>query len=1576
MKKSFKRVTIFLLSALLVICLWPSAVFAGEGGGVSAFAASANLTPTTVTFPAAAVGYGEQTANVFEFENTGDEPLTDMTESIAGKDDDAFVITSAAIGSPLAAGATASISVRPATGLSAGTYTASLVISCDELEDAAASLSFTVNPIVDAAGPVITMEPQDKLVKAATDLTVDLTVAATAADLGASAGALSYQWNVWDPDQDDDPFDEKGGEWIAANGASATAATYKAPADTAGTSYYKVIVTNTNDSVNGNKTATADSRFVTVVVTDDTPVTVTWNAGAGASFVDDDGKVFATNTWVMNYAATAIWEDVFPSVVRAGFDQTGPEWHSNKNLKAPVNKTANITAITVYAKWSADTYGVDFDANDGTIKMLAAVGGAVVSKMTVQQTFNANYKLPPNPTRGGWKFDGWFANAGFTGAKITNKTKVPANVDKTILYAKWVSNTYNIKFDANGGNFDKIAKAPKTTTIPTKVVQVAGVDHVVYDFPADPPVRDGWKFIGWSTKKNALTTEVSELTNFKNHTLFALWEGAVHYAVFDAIGGTAVDVSFPTGFAQTYTGTWPALGDSAWPVAKPNLTGATDRRVFQGWSRTVKNGVAGAGVENTKWTQAYTAANMTIVNDAGPSEGALGVKLFARYGSTATINYNADGGTVKGIGKSVSTAVNTKFAALPNPTKAGYKFDGWYVGGKLVNKDTYVWSDNNVGNTANPIGSGAFVLADLQDGGHGLNDLVITAKWTKNPFNVTLNANGGTIVTGSSPIKGVLGDTKLADILLGSNKPADPKPKANAAASEFLGWSVKKNGPEIKDDSLDVVTKNVTVYARWTTPTKNIVFDGNGGLWGSDKTKKTADAAPGLGLKHYDIYGIAMNWAGEPKRTGFTFDGWSDKKTKGKLIEYDAPIDFTGATQTLYALWIPNTTRNITFDVNGANGGRIVNPANGAHVTKLNTYRAQQNKPYGEGWYSDKTDANGLPEVVPPENAAQPLAFDGWWTAKTKTAKGAVQVTDATVMSIAKNHTLWAQWKIAPEAAAAAPKILTTDLESVNVGEEFLYPLAVSGDAPITWELVTSPTPDPDWTDWLNINKYTGVLYGIAPEDGDEFEFTVKAANGYGSDSAVLTLEVSDLSYTAAFVPAASSYTFPTVIAKKNGEDWANDAKAQVFTIKNTGTGTLTGLGATVTPFSGFDIDIPLSRNTLVPGATATVSVCLEADLVPSDTAYAGTLTISGTGLTSIAMDLSATVTTAPVGVTGVKAVTGDGTEGPTNVGKYTVGALTGTAPNYEVMVTASEPLIPYASDDEDQGEGKWIGVLITLGIDLVKAEVGAPGDWEKGTAEDVAEARSAGATDDKTLVWWLKSENIGAAGRTIQIKEEGAPDSTAVSVTVKFTEWVEVVDTDEYDTLVLEVGGLVEADYTSGSWASFQTAIGACALTLTAVDGQAKIDAEVIKIKAALALLVPVPVNTEEYDALILDVKGLVDDDYTLYSWGLFETAIETCDLTLTAEDGQAKINAEVSKIKAALALLVQALGITEEYDTLVQEAEELVEEEYTPESWALYEKAIDECNLTLTSADKQSVIDAEVIKIKTALALLVEID
>ena len=104
---------------------------------------TANIDPASKTFTAVVVNYPQQAAQEFTITNTGTGTITGLSAVLLSGEN--FEISAALSADSLNEADTATVSVRPKTGLAAGTYTDTLTITGDNGISLTAGLSFTVN---------------------------------------------------------------------------------------------------------------------------------------------------------------------------------------------------------------------------------------------------------------------------------------------------------------------------------------------------------------------------------------------------------------------------------------------------------------------------------------------------------------------------------------------------------------------------------------------------------------------------------------------------------------------------------------------------------------------------------------------------------------------------------------------------------------------------------------------------------------------------------------------------------------------------------------------------------------------------------------------------------------------------------------------------------------------------------------------------------------------------------------------------------------------------------------------------------------------------------------------------------------------------------------------------------------------------------------------------------------------------------------------------------------------------------------------------------------------------------------
>src|SRR5690606_14013716 len=132
--------------------------------------------------------------------------------------------------------------------------------------------------------------------------------------------------------------------------------------------------------------------------------------------------------------------------------------------------------------------------------------------------------VPPEPTREGYTFVGWFADAELATAWNFGSDVMPAH--GITLYAQWSINSYPVTFDSTGGS----AVPGQSVVFDTRVTRPS------------PPTREGHTFVGWFADV-ALTTTWDFAANSMPAsavTLYAAWSINSYSVSFDPHGGSAV----------------------------------------------------------------------------------------------------------------------------------------------------------------------------------------------------------------------------------------------------------------------------------------------------------------------------------------------------------------------------------------------------------------------------------------------------------------------------------------------------------------------------------------------------------------------------------------------------------------------------------------------------------------------------------------------------------------------------------------------------------------------------------------------------------------------------------------------------------------------------------------------------------------------------------------------------------------------------------------------------------------------------------------------------------------------------
>lgn len=255
----------------------------------------------------------------------------------------------------------------------------------------------------------------------------------------------------------------------------------------------------------------------------------------------------------------------------------------------------------------------------------------------------------------------------------------------------------------------------------------------------------------------------------------------------------------------------------------------------------------------------YVGKASVVLKGKGMYEGTITKYFTISSPGSITVKFNANGGKLSKKLKNVSRG--KKYGILPEATKKGYKFSGWYTAkkdGKKITANSYVET------------------AKTQ---------TLYAQWKKNTYKITYKLNGG--------------------------KNSKKNPKSYTVTSKritfknpartgyiFKGWYLdskyKKKVTSISKGS----TGNKTLYAKWSAVTYNISFHGNGSV----ATKMTAMKS----LKYGHYYKLKKNTFKAP--AGQEFKEWntSQRGTGKSFKDMERVSDLTtrnDATIKLYAQW-------------------------------------------------------------------------------------------------------------------------------------------------------------------------------------------------------------------------------------------------------------------------------------------------------------------------------------------------------------------------------------------------------------------------------------------------------------------------------------------------------------------------------------------------------------------------------------------------------------------------------------------------------------------------------------------------
>jgi len=288
---------------------------------------------------------------------------------------------------------------------------------------------------------------------------------------------------------------------------------------------------------------------------------------------------------------------------KTGYTFTG--WTGDKVVNGVILK-GTTGDLEITANFTANSYKIILKSNNGSEQT-----------QVVQTAYDKTTILPANIfTKAGYSFAGWSTTSDGI-AQYDNEANV-TNISEgndVELYAIWKANTYEIKYNANGGN----GTMSSTSATYDKEVQLSSNTYT----------RTGYSFAGWSTSKDNTVEylnnqKVTNLVDSGTTTLYAIWNLETYTITYNLDGGT-IGGTNPT----TYT-----YESNDITLIKPTR----EDYVFAGWSingTLDKEGIIEKG----------TTGNLEIVAQwrIKPLIESVSFDLFKADENGSYENYYADG---------------------------------------------------------------------------------------------------------------------------------------------------------------------------------------------------------------------------------------------------------------------------------------------------------------------------------------------------------------------------------------------------------------------------------------------------------------------------------------------------------------------------------------------------------------------------------------------------------------------------------------------------------------------------------------------------------------------------------------------------------------------------------------------------------------------------------------------------------------------------------------------------------------------------------------------------------------------
>ncbi len=502
----------------------------------------------------------------------------------------------------------------------------------------------------------------------------------------------------------------------------------------------------------------------------------------------------------------------------------------------PVSEVKSATADTSATVAPEDKEGFAVDTEKSVLEGNVCADGSLVlsvyysrnqydftvnidgEETTEKYYFDAIVSYPADPEKEGHIFRAW----------ADSVEKMPA--ENHTVTAEWITESYTLKFDTDGGN---------------EIGDITAEFGQAIEIPVDP-VKKGHKFAGWNKEIYSVMPDLGE--NGACETFTASWDINEYTVTWIVDGEETVDtyefgeqIVVPSPEKEGYIfEKW----DGEIPEAMPdeNLTftalwiNATDTKYtvniyimntdgeYDAVSSSEKTGETGA-VVNAEYTvdEGFELnSEKSVTSGAIKADGSLVLNVYIDR-KTVTVSFDTDGADeIPPV-----TGLYGADIVIPNePVKEGHTFEGW----------------------------------EGSDGKIPAENVTLKAVWTLNKYTVTFKNIG---LEGNAPL--------VVSYFYGEEIEV-PEVKVNTGFT-FLGWNMEIPATMPAED--------LEFSARLVLNKYNATFDANGGQIALDDGTMSDKRVNSV------TYNSTIRLPDEPVRAGYEFAGWEGYKKNMKMPAND-----------------------------------------------------------------------------------------------------------------------------------------------------------------------------------------------------------------------------------------------------------------------------------------------------------------------------------------------------------------------------------------------------------------------------------------------------------------------------------------------------------------------------------------------------------------------------------------------------------------------------------------------------------------------------------------------------------------